>query len=63
MRTSVVLRAKIAEAIVNKLLIALENSSWKDNNPTAYKRLEELREDMELTVMQVLGWRRWRDKQ
>jgi len=60
---NIVTRAKIAQAIIKRILDhSLANSTFREHYPAAYADLLNYREDLEREAMQVLGWKKWRGK-
>ena len=56
---SIVIKAKIAQAVVDRLLKNLAKTPYGITHPRGYKALAEEREQMEQDVMIVLDQKRW----
>jgi len=59
MNLGIVVKAKLAQVIVNRILSSLSKSTLRDSYPGAYNMLVGLREDLEQDVMAVLNQKRW----
>jgi len=56
---SIVIKAKIAQAVVKRILTNLEKSTYCEQHPHFVLKLKEYQENMEQDVMIVLDQKRW----